>query len=494
MKEATERNAWSLGEPPVSVILGLPFHDVTFEEAIEECRRLLADSSRTSYLVTANLDFAAQAYEDIDLRKILFYADRVVCDGMPMVWLSRLLGRPLRERVAGSDMVPRLLALCAQEEFPVYFFGSDETTLKECKGLLEQKYEGLQVVGCEAPPMGAVVEWDNDAIARRIRESGARLLLLALGCPKQERWIYAHHQEAGAALSIGIGASLDFITGKQRRAPLWMQKSGTEWIWRMSTDPRRLVARYAKDLVFLVRASLRQLWSLRKRPLRPSLPESGIEELPEEVILLRWVGEIDRGHLERAELPVTLAQPVLCDLSQVTFMDSSGLGCLAQLARNCRNEGQSLALLQPSEVVTRTLVGMKMDSLFEVVASQEEAEALFEDHRMRPTGTNLNASKGRVTVTFGYSLELSTFDDMVETLRRALAENPDLKELVVDLSGVEFIDSRAVGGLIRVNREVVAAGGKLFLSHPRPSVKETLHLLRLEGILPQLPEEKGEAS
>ena len=254
-------------EPPLTVLLGLPFHDLTLAETLDYCRSTM-QGEHSRYLVTANVDFTTQAYQDADLRKIVFFADRVVCDGMPLVWLSRWLGYPLRERVAGSDLVPRLLDICGNDGCPVYFFGSDRATLLEAKDIVEVRYPGLKVVGIDSPPHGAVIEWDNEALCAKMRASGARLLLVCLGCPKQERWICAHHHETGIPLSIGVGASLDFITGKQVRAPRWMQKSGLEWFWRMSGSPARLVARYYKDFLFLVHAGWSQARTQRRHRMQ----------------------------------------------------------------------------------------------------------------------------------------------------------------------------------------------------------------------------------
>ena len=212
-------------EPPLTVLLGLPFHDLTLGETLDYCVTAMA-GEQSRYLVTANVDFTAQAYGDPDLKKIVFFADRVVCDGMPLVWLSRWFGVPLRERVAGSDMAPRLLEICAHLKYSVYFFGSDLKTLEAAKEIVEERYPGLHVAGLDSPPVGAVIEWDNEALCEKMRASGARLLLVCLGCPKQERWIFANYHKTGIPLSIGVGASLDFITGKQKRAPRWMQKTG----------------------------------------------------------------------------------------------------------------------------------------------------------------------------------------------------------------------------------------------------------------------------
>ncbi|MGE9293389.1 MAG: WecB/TagA/CpsF family glycosyltransferase, partial [Puniceicoccales bacterium] len=234
MSTPSDSPSSSVQEPPIAVLLGLPFHDLTPDEALDECRHAL-NGKQPQYFVTANVDFAAQAYRNPALRVIFFYAHRIFCDGMPLVWLSRLLGHPLRARVTGADLVPALLKLCADEGKRVYFFGSDHKTLAEVVAILGERMPDLNICGYESPPMGQIDEWDNFGILHRMRKNRADLLLLALGCPKQELWIHRYHEQCGAKLSIGIGASLDFISGKQVRAPRWMQKTGLEWMWRMGT-------------------------------------------------------------------------------------------------------------------------------------------------------------------------------------------------------------------------------------------------------------------
>lgn len=477
-------------EPPMAVLLGLPFHDLTLEEALEYCGEAMK-GNQSRYLVTANVDFTAQAYDDPDLKKIVFFADRVVCDGMPLVWLSRLFGYPLRERVAGSDMVPRLLATCAQEGHPVYFFGSDLETLEEAKVIAEQRYPGLKVVGVDAPPFGAVIEWDNDALCERMRASGAKLLLACLGCPKQERWIFANHREAGIPLSIGVGASLDFITGKQVRAPRWMQKTGLEWFWRMSGNPGRLVARYGKDFFFLGRAAWRQG---RAQCRREEIADTARKQSPEAprpdvgVARIEWRGDLQKTGLLGAPVPEAITQPVLLDTSRVTFMDSSGLGRLAQLARNCRTADQLLLVVNPSATLLVAVRAARMDSLFSIVESEAAAMKLIAEHHA--SGSVSKATQDGVAwVSFSRSLDALYHDEMMATLDSAISNSPGIKVLVVDLKEVGFIDSRAVGGLIRAWKSMSAKDGQMFLSGATPAVREILALLRLDQIL---AEWKGE--
>ena len=474
-------------EPPIAVLLGLPFHDVTLEGTLKHCEDLM-EEKETRYMVTANVDFTTQAYHDADLRKIVFFADRVVCDGMPLVWLSKLFGHPLSERVAGSDMVPRLFEICARRRFPVYFFGSDMDTLQEAKKIVEKRYPGLEVCGIDAPPVGAVVEWDNDEICRKMRESGAKLLLVCLGCPKQERWIFANHSETGIPLSIGVGASLDFITGKQRRAPVWMQKSGFEWFWRMSSSPKRLAARYASDFLFLVRASFGQAMAQRTRS---QIGEKIAHELDPDhagginVIRLVWKGGLEKDSLVGAEVPKPIDRAVFLDTSQVAFIDSSGLGRLALLVRNCRQAGKLFILMNPSKAVRDAVRAARMDSLFPIVDSEAEAIAHLRNEESTEVTVQESGDNGAVMLAFHHPLDALHYEKMLKDLDAAISGTPRLKYLVLDLEYVDFIDSRAVGGLIRARKMVAAEGAEFYLWNPSPAVSQIIKLLRLDKILPE---------
>ena len=474
-------------EPPLTVLLGLPFHDLTLEETLDYCGQAMQDTA-CRYLVTANVDFTAQAYADPDLRRIVFFADRVVCDGMPLVWLSRVFGYPLRERVAGSDMVPRLLEMCAQQGHAVYFFGSDMATLVTAKEIVEKRYPGLRVAGLDSPPMGAVIEWDNEALCERMRASGAHLLLVCLGCPKQERWICAHHKEAGIPLSIGVGASLDFITGKQKRAPRWMQKTGLEWFWRMSGSPSRLFSRYCKDLVFLVKAAVQQACSQRRRIILGGTTRQDPLPVPQQgapLTRIAWHGDLQKSGLAGAPLPEDVTAPVLLDAGGVTFMDSAGLGQLALLIRQCRAAEQLLVVVRPAQAFKTAVAAVRMDALFPMLDAEAGALAWVTRHQASG-GLCKIAGNGVVWVSFNRALDALYHDEMVAILESAISNNkPSIRSLVVDLSEVGFIDSRAVGGLVRVWKTMSAMGGSLFLAGANPTLREIIRLLHLDKILPE---------
>ena len=460
-------------------------------EVLRDCESAMLDN-KPQYVVTANADFVAQAYNDKELREILFFAYRVVCDGMPMVWLSRLFGNPLPERVAGSDMVFHLFELCSRRKFRVYFLGSDSSTLNSVKFSLRKNYPALDICGTYSPPIAPVEKWPNAEILESIRTAKPHLLLVAVGCPKQERWIVRHAAEAGVPLSVGIGASLDFISGKQVRSPKWMQKTGLEWLWRMLSDPRRLVGRYWKDFRYLILLSFKQASVVFRRPRRPRrrsgeilMEIEGLEPLPStpELIRLTWDGAIQRDNLDEFNPPAQPDRPLLCDVSGVTFIDSSGIGLLVKLARTCRDCDVPVAFVsEPGMPVADLILGLRLDSVLKVFETEEAAEEwLLETWKARPAVQTGMAADG----TFILSGELDAMNiEEVESRMRAILERlPAGKVLRIPAKQLTFVDSIAVGRLIALKKQAVARGNNLFLSEPSANVHRLLRVLHLHQLL-----------
>ncbi len=173
----------SHAHPPIA-ILGVPFDNITTAETIETINGMVA-SRQPHYLVTANVDFLVQAQEDVELRRILFDAHLVLCDGTPLVWASRLLGNPLLERVAGADLVPLLLRVAAEKGHRVFFLGATPESAKQAVDNLKKLHPALIIADYYSPPFNKLLEMDHDEIKRRIVEAKPDLLFVSFGCPKK---------------------------------------------------------------------------------------------------------------------------------------------------------------------------------------------------------------------------------------------------------------------------------------------------------------------
>lgn len=253
---------------------GVWFDAVTEAQAVEHLMGHL-DAGRGGWVVTSNLDHLLRAGRDADFRSMLEVADLVVADGTPLVWASKLQGTPLPERVAGSSLVWTLAQAGAKKQRSVYMLGGDPGTAEAAGAILIQKYPGLRLAGTYCPPMG----FEKDpaqmaAMTAALRDSGADMVYVALGSPKQERLIREIRAVLPQAWWLGIGISLSFICGDVKRAPVWVQKLGLEWLHRMAQEPRRLAKRYLVDgipfaLLLLSLSILRRLAKAKTSLIRP---------------------------------------------------------------------------------------------------------------------------------------------------------------------------------------------------------------------------------
>ena len=254
--------------PPVSeersrpIVLGMHFDAVTVPQALDRFFELAAmppGPRGCRIAATVNVDFIVNTYcatkstpRTPALARVLRRAELVIADGMPLVWLSRLIGTPLPERVTGADMVPMIAERAARDHVKLYFLGGKEEYTRSAAEILTKRYPGLEIVGIDTP---FVKLDDPDAaqkdleICRKINESGASILLIGFGNPKQEIWAERNRANLKCGIAVGIGGTFNFIAGAVKRAPDWMRHSGTEWIFRIIQEPGRLWKRYGFGLL-----------------------------------------------------------------------------------------------------------------------------------------------------------------------------------------------------------------------------------------------------
>jgi glycosyltransferase, WecB/TagA/CpsF family len=215
--------------------LGVDVDSVTMPEAVVSVCTYM-DERAGVMIATANAEMIMRATHDPELCAILNAAALVVPDGAGTVWAARHLGHRMPERVAGYDLAQELLRRAPAEGRRVYFFGSAPGVAEKAKAKAESLYPGIKIVGVRD---GFFKPADNAAIIAEIKEAQPDLLLVALGVPKQEKWIHAHLAELGVPVAIGVGGTLDVMAGVMKRAPLWMQKAKLEWLFRGMLQPKR---------------------------------------------------------------------------------------------------------------------------------------------------------------------------------------------------------------------------------------------------------------
>jgi exopolysaccharide biosynthesis WecB/TagA/CpsF family protein len=231
-------------------LVGVPLDDVDLDGALARLRNALG-TSRLFQVVTVNTDFLVRAQTDKQIQRIFQEASLNLADGAPVVWLARLIGRRLPGRVAGADLVPLFMGVAAERGASVFMLGGEDGVAWQAAQNLQLRFPGLVIAGCYEPPQASVEAMANGEILRQIEASGADILLVALGHPKQERWIDLHRSQLPVSVAIGVGCVFDILAGRTRRAPLWMRRSGLEWLYRLGSQPRRLAHRYVTDAGWL---------------------------------------------------------------------------------------------------------------------------------------------------------------------------------------------------------------------------------------------------
>lgn len=231
-------------------LFGLSIDNVDFKGAIDLVDALmeLPTQGKGRYIVTPNVDHIVKLQHDKKFRAIYDGAAAIFADGMPLVWASRLLGKPLKERVAGSDLFPAICKLSACKGYTLFFLGGLPGVADAAKIILNTRYSGLKVVGTYSPPFGFEKDdIENEKIIDLINDKKPDILFIGLGAPKQEKWIAHHIDSLNIKVALCTGAAFDFVAGTVKRAPMWMQKSGSEWLYRLVSEPKRMWKRYLVD-------------------------------------------------------------------------------------------------------------------------------------------------------------------------------------------------------------------------------------------------------
>jgi len=219
----------------------------------------------SSYVCVANVHMLLEAYDSIEFRKVVNSAYLVTPDGMPIAKSFKILYQKEQERVDGMSLLPTLLSECEEKKLSVYFYGGTQTMLDQTGSYISQNYPLLKISGLYSPPFRDLSVSEMDDIASQITNSGANIVFVVLGCPKQEKWMHAM-QDKILSIMIGIGGALPVLIGMQKRAPEWMQKNSLEWLYRLKQEPRRLFKRYFRtNNLFLFLLAKEQLKKTRKK-------------------------------------------------------------------------------------------------------------------------------------------------------------------------------------------------------------------------------------
>jgi len=490
------------------IILGIPIDNLTLAEAVNRVFEMIEEFKADGVpreVATVNVDFIVNtlSWEQGGIRHpelldILRRADMVTADGMPVVWMSRMLGCPLKERVTGADMVPALAAEAAKRGASLFFLGGRGDVGQRAADLLVKRNPGLKIAGVSAPFVYtegehlADFEREDAAIVEEINAACPDILLIAFGNPKQELWFTRNAPRLKVPVSIGIGGTFEFIIGTVSRAPLWVQNAGLEWIYRIMMEPRRLWKRYAVGLMKFalhVWPAIRIYRSNRDYYVVPLPANLGTalsaERIEEDACIIKLPARFDA--LAVKELAPSIANAhtnnshLILDFEQVKMVDSSGLGFLVGLWRNDLAMGGKLNLISLSDNIhdffqfnrvadmfRERLFGDNKEAMQRIRKDKKNGKAPYWLSRLR-NGTVIVALRGRLDAL---AMKHFPFDELLPKLEG--------NDCILDLSCLEFADSSGLVAFHRIQRHVAKQGKTCTLCAPMEPVLQLLRLTRLD--------------
>jgi N-acetylglucosaminyldiphosphoundecaprenol N-acetyl-beta-D-mannosaminyltransferase len=348
--------------PKQLVFLGVPVDDISMDETVASIDAYISQG-RFHQIATANLNFITNSIKDGRLRLILQQCSLVLPDGTPLLWAARLMGAPLRERVAGYNLVPRLVQHASEKGYRIFLLGTTEDCSAGAATWMREHFPQVHIVGQYSPPMTSLTNMDHSEILARIRQAKPDILFVAFGNPKQEEWLAMHREQLRVPVSIGVGGSLNYLAGQASHAPHWMRKAGLESVYRVWREPRRLAKRYLADLYVACFHLVPQIVAVR---LQPSDSEHQLTYrqhgdtlivIPSGCLGEESVRDIERLIAQTKHRMLSLT----FDLSALTSINPNALSFFVAVGDVMRTTGKELSLTGVSVPLRRVLTASHID-------------------------------------------------------------------------------------------------------------------------------------
>ena len=439
-------------------ILGVPFDNITLAETCSLAATMI-ESRYPHYATTVGADFLVAAQDDVELRRILFDAHLIVAEENLIVWASKMLGNSLPGCVTVPNLIPQLLVLAEAKGWRVFLLGGDDAAAEKIRA----RHPKLQLVGAFKPEEKPLLEMDHADILRRVREAKPDILLVAFGCPMQEKWINMNYRAAGVPFVLGAGASFDFTSGTGKSA-----KGGRKNFWKF---------------IFAVLAQKWRLRSKKKPAYHP--PSANVMPDPHGNLVVRAPGSLGAAAAQAAQAEWQRAVEsghVMFDLAETHFVDSTGVGTLIRLRKRSRELGHQFILISPRPPVVLALKLMKLDEFFTVQASIAGARILMESSAGASPVTSVVSAKelqirwtGEVTTLNAVELGAYTESELTQI-------SPGLN-VVIDLARVTFVDSTGIGLMVRFKKNLKRRDISLKFTNVSTSVRNVIRATQLDAFL-----------
>jgi N-acetylglucosaminyldiphosphoundecaprenol N-acetyl-beta-D-mannosaminyltransferase len=347
----------------VYCILGLPIDAIEMPAVVSKIE-FAAGCRAPLFLSTPNLNFLVRARSDPEFRDSVLLSDLCPPDGMPLVWIARLMGLPVKSRIAGSDIFDALMSRRhPARQLKVYLFGGADGVAAEAARTINDGHVGLRCVGAMSPGYGNVDELSKDEIIDLVNASNADFIMASLGALKGQLWLHRNRRRLGVPVRSHLGAVINFQARTIRRAPVWLRKFGFEWLWRIKEEPQ-LWRRYLNDGLVLIRLLVTRTLPLIAESLWRQVRYSGKPDVlilqaraDDSVTRLALIGAATKHHIEKAasmlrELVQTQTEVVI-DVSRTDFIDARFFGLLLMFRKQLVDRGAHLIFIGASPGISR---------------------------------------------------------------------------------------------------------------------------------------------
>ncbi len=487
-------------------LLGIPIDNITMSEALDTVFHLAenyAIDKTPKYVATVNVDFitntlswSAEHSRHPELLDILRRADLVTADGMPVVWISRLMDSPLKERVTGSDMLPYIAKKASEQNKSIFLFGARPGIADNAAKILMERYPGLKIAGTYSPEVTTEGEAILDSleedrkIVTMINESGADILFIGLGNPKQEIWFNRNRDNIKVPVSIGVGGSFSFITGDVSRAPGWMQKNGLEWIHRIYHDPFRLWKRYFIGflklgisilLPILLHKAGRLMFKIRSQ--RSCNPDRiSINVRPEEkTVVLKMPCNSTKESISGIWSFILNYKDssLVIDFNETWYMDLYVMGFMVDVCRYCSSIRKIFVITGIKPFVAKLL---KYNRLWDIVKERNQDNYRKITEKIRDV---------RDETTFSYTTSFKEGLFKIELFGRLDAANISKLDVhniiesigdnncVINLKGLKFIDSTGLTFFIKIKKHLSLHNKTPFMCNASKDIMQIFNITKL---------------
>lgn len=450
----------------ISILLGIPFHDLTQADALEECKYILESKDiNPAYFLKANLDLAVKTSQNHDLKHVLFYAKRVLCEDNLLVKFSRFIGTPLKGKIDVPVLLKALIEFCANNEHSIFFLANDNASLKETIARLKHEYPQLNIAGQEIVPNTHIAKWDNTRIVYNISMAKPHLLLILLPSPEQEHWLHMYHKSAYVPLTMGVGNALYDAVGIQKQSF------------------KAIFLQYCKNFPFFITQAFKYKNAFRKANRNHFMLLKRNIITTNAFHRIIWNGSVERKNIPLLQMPPDFDRNIVCECLEVSFIDSSGLGQLVHLARKTKQSGNFFCVLNPSNVVLKSLRTMKLESFIPVFPSLEKLVDALKDHEEVLILTKYDETSNTHLVKPFVNLSDKTMKK-IETLVDKMISSEKQNCLVkMSLEHIDFLDNSAINVIIKIKSMLNQNEIGFMLTNAHGFSLEILEVLELNAIL-----------